>query len=97
MIQKLELGAEDSDVSSPRTANRGPSQVERSRGFVTTNQGPDSGQAGQWEEREQGRLPDATPPPPPAPSRVLTGGRREEGGGGTYLADPGGGSYWRDL
>ena len=64
MIQKLELGAEDSDVSSPRTANRGPSQVERSRGFVTTNQGPDSGRAGQWEEREQRRLTDATPPPP---------------------------------
>ena len=75
MIQKLELEAEDSDVSSPRTANRGPSQVERSRGFVTTNQGPGSGPAGQWEEREQGRLPDATL----APSRVRTGGRREDG------------------
>ena len=50
------------DVSSPRTADRGPSRVEGSRGFVTTNQGPDSGPAGQWEEREQGRLPDATPP-----------------------------------
>ena len=37
-------------------------------------------------------------PPPPTPHRDLTGGKGEEGvGGGTYLADPGGGSCWKDL
>ena len=92
----LSAAGHDSDVSSPHTADRGPSRVEGSKGIVPTNQGPSSGSASQWEEgtRDAYLMPS---PPPPTLHRNLTGGRREEGVGGTYLADPGGGSCWKDL
>ena len=71
-----------SDVSSPCTADRGPSQVGWCKGIVTTNQGPDSGPTDQWGTRSKDTY---LMPPPPTPHRDLTGGKGEEGvGGGTY-------------
>ena len=84
------------DVSSPHSADRGQSQVEGSKGIVTANQGPSGGPADQWGTRTKDAY---LMPPPPTPHRYLAGGKREEGvrGGGTYVADPGGGSWRKDL
>ena len=81
------------DVSSPRTADRGPSQVEGSKGIVATNWGPTSQPADQW---GTGTKDAYLMPPPPTPQRDLTRRRGEEEVGGTYLADPGGG-VWEEI
>ena len=83
-----------SEVSSPRTADRDPSQVEGNKGIVTTNQGHLSETTDQW---EPGTKDAYLMPPPPTPHGDLTRERGEEGVGGTYLTDPGGGSPGRDL
>ena len=57
------------DVSSPRTADRGPSQVEGSKGIVATNWGPTSGPADQW---GTGTKDAYLMPPPPTPHTVET-------------------------
>ena len=82
-----------SEVSSLRTADRDPSQVEGNKGIVTTNQGPISEPANQW---ETGTKDAYLMPPPPTPQRDLTRRRGEEEVGGTYLADPGGG-VWEEI
>ena len=61
---------------------------------MTTNQGPISEPANQW---ETGTKDAYLMPPPPTPHRDLTREREDEGVVGTYLTDPGGGSPGSDL